>query len=78
MQTWSVFSMFLILCVWSLEKLNHDFFFVKFSVKFIEMYRLDTLLFLIALVSEMLEIPKAKVEAHFLKKHAFATKKCLA
>ena len=42
------------------------------------MYRLDTLLFLIALVSEMLEIPKAKVEAHFLKKYAFATKKCLA
>ena len=35
------------------------------------MYCMDTVLPLILLVSEMLKIPRAKVEAHFLKKHAF-------
>ena len=42
------------------------------------MYRMDTALSLILLNSEMLKIPRAKVEAHFLKKLAFVTKKCLA
>ena len=35
------------------------------------------MLSLILLVSEMLEIPRTKVEAHFFKKLAFATSKCL-
>ena len=42
------------------------------------MYRIDTVLSLILLVSEMLKIPRAKVEVHFLKKLAFVTNKCLA
>ena len=42
------------------------------------MYRMDTVLSLILLVSEMLKIPRAKVEAHFLKKLSFRTNKCLA
>ena len=42
------------------------------------MYRMDTMLPLILLVSEMLKIPKIKVEAHFLKKTDFAAKKCFA
>ena len=39
------------------------------------MYRMDTELSLILLVSEMLKIPRPKAEAHFL---AFVTNKCLA
>ena len=39
---------------------------------------MDTVLSLILLVSEMLKIPRAKVEAHFIKKLAFVTNKCLA
>ena len=35
---------------------------------------MDTVLLLILLVSEMLKIPGTKVEAYFLKKHAFVTK----
>ena len=35
------------------------------------------MLSLILLVSEMLKIQRAKVEAHFLKKLAFVTHKCL-
>ena len=42
------------------------------------MYGMDTVLPLILLVSEMLKIPRVKVEAHFLKKLAFVTNKCLA
>ena len=42
------------------------------------MYCMDTVLSLILLVSEMLKIPRAKLEAHFLKKLAFVTNKCLA
>ena len=42
------------------------------------MYRMDTLLSLILQVSEMLKIPRAKVEAHFFKKFTFVTNKCLA
>ena len=42
------------------------------------MYRMDTVLSLILLVFEMLEISKTKVEAHFLKKLDFVTNKCLA
>ena len=39
------------------------------------MYRIDTVLSLILLISEMLKIPRAKVEVHFLKKLAFLTNK---
>ena len=39
---------------------------------------MDTVFSLIQSISEMLEIPRAKVEAHFLKKLAFVTNKCLA
>ena len=39
---------------------------------------MDTVLHLILLVSEMLKIPRVKVETHFLKKLAFVTNKCLA
>ena len=42
------------------------------------MYRMDILLSLILLVSEMLKIPKTKVETHFLKKIDFVNNKCLA
>ena len=42
------------------------------------MYRKHTVLSLILLVSEMLKIPRAKFEAHFLKKLNFVTNKCLA
>ena len=42
------------------------------------MYRMDILLSLILLVSEMLKIPKTKIEAHFLKKTDFVNSKCLA
>ena len=42
------------------------------------MYRMDTVLSLILLVSEMLKYPKTKADAHFLKKLAFVTSKCLA
>ena len=41
------------------------------------MYRMDILLSLILLVSEMLKIPRTKVKAHFLKKFAFVTSNCL-
>ena len=40
------------------------------------MYRMDAV-FLILLVSDVLKIPKIKVEAHFLKKLNFVTNKCL-
>ena len=42
------------------------------------MYRMDTALPLILLVSERLKIPRTEVEAHFLKKLAFVYNKCLA
>ena len=42
------------------------------------MYHMDTVLSLILLVSEMLKIQRAKVEAHFFKKLAFVTNKFLA
>ena len=42
------------------------------------MHCLDTTLSLILLVSEMQKISRAKAEAHFLKKLAFVTNKCLA
>ena len=41
------------------------------------MYHMDTVLFLILLVFEILKIPKTKAEAHFLKKLDFVTNKCL-
>ena len=41
------------------------------------MYLVDTMLSFILLVSAVLKIPSAKVEAHFLKKLAFVTNKCL-
>ena len=39
---------------------------------------MDAMFSLILSVSEMLKIPRAKVEAHFLEKIAFVTNKCLA
>ena len=42
------------------------------------MYCVDTVLPLILLIYEILEIPRAKVEANFLKKFAFVTNKFLA
>ena len=42
------------------------------------MYRMDIVLSLILLVSEILKILRAKVEARFLKKLAFVTYKYLA
>ena len=42
------------------------------------MYRMDTVLSLILLVSEMLKIARAKVEAHFFKKLDFVNNKCWA
>ena len=41
------------------------------------MYRMDTVFSLILLVSEMLKIPRAKFEAHFLTKPAVVTNKWL-
>ena len=41
------------------------------------MYRMDAVLSLILLVSDVLKIPKIKVEAHFLKKLNFVSNKCL-
>ena len=41
------------------------------------MYRMDAVLSLVLLVSDVLKIPKIKVEAHFLKKLNFVTNKCL-
>ena len=38
---------------------------------------MDNVLYLILLVSEMLKIPRDKVEDHFLKNIAFITNKCL-
>ena len=49
------------------------FFLLNFLSKFIDMYRMDIALFMILLVFEML-----KAKAHFLKKLAFVTSKCLA
>ena len=46
--------------------------------KFIDMYRMCTVLCLILLVSAMLKISRAKVETHFLNKLAFVKNKCLA
>ena len=42
------------------------------------MYHMATVFSLILLVFEMLNIPKTKAEAHFLKKLDFVTNKCLA
>ena len=42
------------------------------------MYGMDTQLSLILLIFEILKIPRVKVDAHFLKKLAFVTNKCLA
>ena len=53
------------------------FFLLNFLSKFI-MYRMDTVPFLVLLVSETLKIRKVQVEAYFLKKLTFATNKCLA
>ena len=39
---------------------------------------MDTVLSLILLVSEILKIPRVRVEVHFLKKLTFVTNKCLA
>ena len=78
-QTWCTFNMFLVLCVGSLSRSELGLLFLLILLsKFIDMYRMDTVLFLILLISEMLKIPRAKVEAHFLKKPAIVTNKYLA
>ena len=41
------------------------------------MYRMDAVLSLILLVSEMLKISGAKVDAHFFEQLPFVIKKCL-
>ena len=48
--------------------MNYDFSLLTFPSKFKGMYRKDTVLPLILLISEVLKISRAKVEAHFLKK----------
>ena len=53
------------------------FFVLNFLSKIIDMYRMDTVVSLNLLVSEMLKMPRAKVEAHFLKKFPFVTNQCL-
>ena len=40
MQTWIAFNMFLVLS----EKVNYNFFSVKFSIKIIDMYYMDSAL----------------------------------
>ena len=61
------------------DKVNCDSLFLDFLSKFIDMYRMDTVISLILLlVSEMLKIPWAIVEVHFFKKLAFPTNKFLA
>ena len=42
------------------------------------MFRMDSVLSLILLISEMVKIPRDKVEAYFLKKLAFVINKCFA
>ena len=54
------------------------FFPLNFLSKFIYMYRVDTVLSLILLVSERLKIPRTKVETNFLKKINFVTNKWFA
>ena len=54
------------------------FFCYIFLSKFIDEYSMDTVWFLILLASEMRKIPRAKIEAHFIKKLAFITNKRLA
>ena len=74
-----LFNAFLVLCVWSLRKSElWLFYYENFLSKFIDTYCTDTVLSLILLVSEMLKIPRPKFEAHFLKKRAFVTNRCLA
>ena len=63
------------------EKVNElwlFFFLLFFLSKFIDVYNMDTVWFLILLASEMRKIPRAKIEAHFIKKLAFITNKRLA
>ena len=54
------------------------FFLLNSPSKFIDICRMDTVLLLILLDSEMLKIPRAKVEAPFPKKLDFVTKKSFA
>ena len=67
MQMWSVFNMFLVLCVCSLRKSELRLFLLNFLSKSIDMYGMDTVVSLTLLVSEMLKIPKTKAKAHFFK-----------
>lgn len=50
---------------------------LNFMSKLIDMYQMDTVWSLILLVSEMLKIPRTKVETNFLKKLDFMTSKYL-
>ena len=58
--------------------MNYDIFLLSFLSIFLDMYRMDSVLYLILLISEILKITKAKVKAHFLKKLAFVTNNCSA
>ena len=51
---------------------------LKFLPKYVDTYCMDTVLFLILLLSEILEIQRTKVEVHFLRKFTFVTNKFLA
>ena len=60
--------MFLMLYVYSLRKVNYNFFFLlNFLSKFIDVYLIDTVLSLIMLVSQMLKIQRDNVEEISLK-----------
>ena len=58
--------------------MNYDFSLLNFVSVFVDMYHMGTVLSLILLVSEILKILRAKVEAHFCKKLVFVTNICLA
>ena len=61
------------------DKVNCEALLLDFLSKFIDMYRMDTVISLILLlVSEMLKISWAIVEVHFFKKLAFPNNKFLA
>ena len=67
MQMWSAFNVSRSLRLVSKKKWIMTYFLLNFLPKFIYMYRMDSVRSLIQLVSEMLKIPRDKVEAHFLK-----------
>ena len=59
------------LCLIPKKKWTMTLFLLNFLSKYLDMYRMDTVLSLILLVSEMLKTSRSKVEAHFIKKLSF-------